>query len=94
MQAKLLKPPNGLVDEFFGTATTIGGYKKDPHEDQDHQDFITYIQEKEEVGLQVKATAEGLKPSSFKVRKGLNQQKSGKLKVEVPNVGAGKKFNL
>ncbi len=32
LQAKTMKA-NGLVDEFFGTATTIGGYKKDPHEE-------------------------------------------------------------
>jgi hypothetical protein len=93
MQAKTLKP-SGLVDEFFGTATTIGGYKKDPHEDDDHQDFITYIQEKEEGRAPVRATAENMKPSNIKVRMGLKQQKSGKLKVELPNISAAPIVNL
>jgi len=35
-----------------------------------------------------------MKPSNIKVRMGLKQQKSGKLKVELPNISVGPTVNL
>ncbi len=42
----------------------------------------------------MKATAEAKKPLNIRARTDLKQQKSGKLRVELPNIGAGPIVNL